>query len=263
MNTSFNNRGGRSRGFTLLEIAVSLAVIGFAIVAVIGVLPMGLNIQKDTRERTVILQDATYFMEAIRHGAAEVITNRVASTALLDSIPSMWQVYQGLPPVLLARNVDYKTDAEIIERLSAPSREVPGIGRLLYTVALVRSLSGAASEKGGSAFDNRIAFSYFLRSEILSITNTVPIETHITFEPLGNTEFNLRTNEWGSFGQNLSDLRFAVMWPPVPDVYDAQESYRNKQVFRTLVSGFVGRLETRNDADGKEIYTIQPRRFGL
>ena len=61
---SISRRG--SAGFTLLEIAVSLAVIGFAIVAVIGVLPTGLNIQRDTRERTVVLQDAAYFLEAIR-----------------------------------------------------------------------------------------------------------------------------------------------------------------------------------------------------
>ena len=66
-----------SRGFTLLEIAVALAVIGFAIVAVLGVLPTALNVQRDTRERTVVLQDANYFMEAIRRGARG--TNDLAS----------------------------------------------------------------------------------------------------------------------------------------------------------------------------------------
>ena len=82
----------RRAAFTLLEIAVSLAVIGFAIVAVLGVLPTGLNIQRDTRERTVVLQDASYFIEAIRHGASDV-TDPNFQTQLANSIQRMWRVY--------------------------------------------------------------------------------------------------------------------------------------------------------------------------
>src|SRR5277367_1861898 len=55
--------------FTLVEIAISLAVIGIALVAIVGVLPAGLDVQRENRERTVINQDATIFIEAIRNGA--------------------------------------------------------------------------------------------------------------------------------------------------------------------------------------------------
>ena len=41
----------RSAGFTMIEIAVSIAIVGFALVAVIGVLPAGMNTQRDNRER--------------------------------------------------------------------------------------------------------------------------------------------------------------------------------------------------------------------
>lgn len=263
MNFLLNKTTRREAGFTLLEIAVSLAVIGFAIVAVIGVLPTGLNIQKDTREKTTILQDASYFMEAIRHGASEVNTNRVAyeSTQLVDSIPKMWRVYEGLPPEVLEQGKDYRTDADVIQLMSEPSRVLPQ-GRFLYSVALVRALSGSASEKGGRAFDSRIAFSYFLRSDILSVTNSIPISTHITTEPivLGPAEFDLRSTEWNRISTNLSEMRFAVMWPPVPDAYEVGETYRNKLRFRTMVSGAVGKIE-RLDANGNRITTIQPRRF--
>src|SRR2546428_5718272 len=34
-------------GFTMIEIAIALAVIAFALVAIIGVLPIGLNVQRD------------------------------------------------------------------------------------------------------------------------------------------------------------------------------------------------------------------------
>ena len=59
----------RSSAFTMIEIAISLAVIGFALVAIIGILPTGMQVQKDNRQETIINQDATYLIEAIRGGA--------------------------------------------------------------------------------------------------------------------------------------------------------------------------------------------------
>ena len=53
----------------MVEIAICLAIIGIALVAIIGVLPLGLRTQRDNREETVINQDATVFLEAIRSGA--------------------------------------------------------------------------------------------------------------------------------------------------------------------------------------------------
>src|SRR5689334_7452834 len=56
-------------GFTMVEIAISLAIIGIALVSIIGVLPIGLNTQRDNREETLINQDATVLLGAIRSGA--------------------------------------------------------------------------------------------------------------------------------------------------------------------------------------------------
>src|SRR6185369_11296057 len=68
----FSSRPGRNRdeaAFTLIEIAISLAIIAFALVAIIGVLPIGLNVQRDNREETIINHDATMIMDAMRSGA--------------------------------------------------------------------------------------------------------------------------------------------------------------------------------------------------
>ncbi len=69
------------RAFTMVEIAISLAIIGFALVAIIGVLPIGMTVQKDNREETIVNQDATVFMNAIRNGALglDYLTNYVTS----------------------------------------------------------------------------------------------------------------------------------------------------------------------------------------
>src|SRR5208283_2181201 len=60
---------GNTSGFTMVEIAISLAVIGIALVSIIGVLPIGMHTQRDNRQETIINQDATLLMEAIRNGA--------------------------------------------------------------------------------------------------------------------------------------------------------------------------------------------------
>src|SRR2546426_5260898 len=67
--------------FTMIEIAISLAVIGFALVAIIGILPTGMNVQKENREETIIGQDSQLFMDAIRSGAKgmDELTNYVVA----------------------------------------------------------------------------------------------------------------------------------------------------------------------------------------
>src|SRR5580704_17676223 len=65
--------------FTMVEIAICLAIIGVALVGIIGVLPYGMNTQRDTREETVIPQDASLLIELISSGSrgANDLTNYV------------------------------------------------------------------------------------------------------------------------------------------------------------------------------------------
>src|SRR5271169_3479456 len=58
-----------SYGFTMIEIALCLAIIGFALISILLVLPTGMHTQRDTREETIINQDASMLIEAIRGGA--------------------------------------------------------------------------------------------------------------------------------------------------------------------------------------------------
>src|SRR6185436_2580329 len=62
-------KGGRNAAFTMIEIAIALGIIGFALVAIIGILPAGLQVQRDNKEDTIINQEGTYLMETLRNGA--------------------------------------------------------------------------------------------------------------------------------------------------------------------------------------------------
>ena len=55
-------------GFSVAEVALAIGVVAFGLVAVLGVLPAGLTVQKDNREETVIRYDAQYWMTALRAG---------------------------------------------------------------------------------------------------------------------------------------------------------------------------------------------------
>ena len=63
----FARRG--ERAFTMVEIALSLAVVAFALVAIIGVLPLGMTVQKDNREDTLIAQEGRFWIGALKSGA--------------------------------------------------------------------------------------------------------------------------------------------------------------------------------------------------
>ncbi|MGB7957244.1 MAG: prepilin-type N-terminal cleavage/methylation domain-containing protein, partial [Minisyncoccia bacterium] len=45
---------GSVAGFTMIEVALCLAIIGFALVSILLVLPSGMNTQRDTRQETII-----------------------------------------------------------------------------------------------------------------------------------------------------------------------------------------------------------------
>ena len=75
--------------FTMVEIAISLAIIGIALVAIIGVLPLGMNVQRDNREATVINQDASVFLEAIRNGSLGL--NDLTNYVLKSKLEKTWK----------------------------------------------------------------------------------------------------------------------------------------------------------------------------
>src|SRR5438067_1582953 len=84
------SRGAHRRraAFTMVEIALCLGVIAFALVAIIGVLPTGIRVQKDNREDTVINQEGLLWVEAIRSGSRglDYLTNYVDAITVSNAL---------------------------------------------------------------------------------------------------------------------------------------------------------------------------------
>ncbi len=192
----------RQAAFTMVEIALCIAIIGFALVAIIGVLPTGMRVQKDNREDTIINQDGTFLLEAIRSGSQgtglDELTTYFEKIIYFDPIAMkvVTQTY-GFGPT------NFSTGREIIGLISRPN---------LVSTSEVRSISGALGDKGTNVLSKDLAFKYQLRTEITPIvfTNVVPAGGKLVT----------------TFSTNLYDLRLNFRWPLLPNGIIAGDSHK-------------------------------------
>ena len=240
-------------GFTMIELAICLGIIAFALVAIIGVLPVGINVQKDNREETVINQDGMFWMEAIRSGSTGMndLTNHVVFIEIDPAQGSNQKVYRWEP--LAAKSGDGHMElprgvqgAAIIGLLSMPAQadlvgpvtvrnwpQINNESRIYNRVrAKVRAISGSAVDKGEAA--KEMAFSYRLTSEVR------PIRTMGDWGNISGNKFAVDANRFRKL--NFYEIKLTFQWPEYR-FGDEERPGPNKKVFRTVVAG---RLVNRN-----------------
>jgi len=199
--------------FTMIEIALALGVIAFALIAIIGILPAGLNVQRETHQDTIVGLDGPFLLEAIRNGGP---TNGPGTSTSLDFLTNYVESISNT-----ATRINYpnpRSGQMILGLLSTPS--APGN----FMTAQIRALTGAATEQNGS--NTATAFRYRMNVEIepftsysinsLDFTNGVPLIGEI---PLLAT--------------NLYELRLKFSWPILPNGRPGP----GRQTYRSLVSG--------------------------
>lgn len=233
-------------GFTMAEIAISLAIIGIALVAIIGVLPLGMRIQRDNRETTVINQDATVFMEALRGGARGMddLTNYVFMITNTYAHVAYSSFTSGAEIIGLLGTPEF-VDANG-NPIPYPSYVTPSYSNRM--VAFVYSMSGPAVEKPPQANGSLVrqsSFSYGLICENLSL----PLDPNTT------------TNAYGAnLAANLHELRLTFLWPLLPDSQPPRVHYgTGQQTYRTLVAGQQV-LDTQT-VPTVNLYFFQPQSF--
>jgi prepilin-type N-terminal cleavage/methylation domain-containing protein len=239
-------------GFTMIEIAISLAIIGIALVAIIGVLPLGMNVQRANREITVINQDANVFLQAIAGGVhgLDDLTNYVYAIVNTGSNPSGYinptlagQVNfskANFPSVPAGQWYSILTNGANIVGLMSTPEYVDSVSANLATnlftqnynsnhvVACVRSLSGSAAEKPPQ--DNSILIGDSLGYRILCVNAPVMVDTNLynpVLYPNGPPAY-IRQQ-----AANLHELRLTFLWPTRPN----GSVGNGRQTFRIMVPG--------------------------
>lgn len=265
------------RAFTMVEIALSLAIIGFALVAILGVLPTGLQVQRENREETIIGQDATVWINTLRNGdrGCDDLTNYVdAITNVVTTFDLDGNILQGpdrygytytqctLNNALLAPRDVITNGARIIGLLSTPKfiyHALPGtyfditnrvIATSNYITAYVHAMSGAAVEKTpqNNADVRDLAFRYRMVSEVVPYagwdTNWVQFDPK-NLAAYATNSLNRQAYEScrveANRYQNLSDIRLLFRWPllPKPRMEDGIliDTGKGRQAFRVMASG--------------------------
>jgi type II secretory pathway pseudopilin PulG len=214
------SRASRKKGFTLVEIALCLGIVAFALVAIMGVLPMGLKVQQENREETIINQEALYLLEAIRSGSRGLhdLTNHI------ERINVRRRTTRNYAPRGSERPGDIVVDAEqLVALMSIPKLEaLNGQVQTNSVVAQVRAISGVAG--GKSERLKEFAFRYQVEIEIVPYMQRGPAAN----------EDELR--EHFSMRHNLHEIRLNIRWP----VYQRGDQWvagSNRRVYRALASG--------------------------
>jgi prepilin-type N-terminal cleavage/methylation domain-containing protein len=263
----------RTAGFTMVEIAICLAIIGIALVGIIGVLPYGMNTQRDTREETIMDQDVSMLLPAITQGMRGMndLTNYVYA------ITNYWTLYNPNGTIVTANSNGYSLQGStvtstvhptvwltngqnIVGLLSTPEfvyvntlgdqLAVPGIFNAngndyqVYSnhiVAYVRALSGLASEKPPQ--DNSLMVNDAFTYRLLVVNAPVPLGTNIY-----DTPFNQQL--W----QNQRELRLTFLSPQQPN----GSIGNNRLTYRATIAG---QLVATNITDINKLFFYQSQSF--
>lgn len=229
-----------SSGFTMVEIAFSLAIVAFALVAIMGVLPTGMTVQKDNREDTIINNDAAFWIEAIRSGSKGLddLTNYVEEIRI-DSGKSVFRITNSFDA-----QSQIVSGQQIIGLLTTPKYVKVSDTETVTNIvtARVRAINGPAIEKGNPK--NEFTFRYELRSEVtanLALPDTYISDSSTVFDRTFNTVVT----------SNLYHLRLNMRWP----MFQQGDSYgvgRNRRTMRALINGKLA---------GTNEFFVQPNRY--
>jgi type II secretory pathway pseudopilin PulG len=224
--------------FTMVEIAFSLAIVAFALVAIMGVLPTGMTVQKDNREDTLISNDGLFWTESLRSGSRAIddLTNYVEEIKVTNRRGDRTWVARWANSTVADK---LNTAEQIVGLLSIPKYVYGTDGSILDTnivVARVRAINGPAVDKLKPT--NEFAFRYQLEPEITP-AYTAPLYTKDSKNALKfwtDENGNVAEPFHRSVATNLHNLRLTMRWP----VFEQGSSWgvgRNRKTLRSLING--------------------------
>ena len=259
--------------FTMIEIALALAVIGFALVAIIGVLPAGMSVQKDNRESTLVNFDANFLMDAITSGTTGLddLTNHViaitnyysvfkwkSGTLTLNSAASHYFAYTPAGTFTEKGQVGpnmLTTGSNIIALLTTPKYSLlgsPATGGDLYSnyiTADFRAMTGSLADQGTSQSAQSFAFAHRIYPEIIPYAAaTLPWTNNPELGPVAD-----------NFQTNFTQIRMRFRWP----IYPNGQVGNSRLTFRTAVSGYLAYLQPPSFLSGSFISNaiVQPGNY--
>jgi Flp pilus assembly pilin Flp len=263
----------REGAFTMVEVAIALGVIAIALVAIIGVMPTGLQVQRENRQDTLLNQDGLLLVETLRSGRDVFNRQTPVSSMAPDRMDSLWYLTNHVLAVTVTNVVDgailylnpllvpdgrllpfgrlrepYQTrpiltnGLHILGLLGRPRLEVRNNTAVTnYVAALMRSVSGPASDQG--TVGRELAFTYIVTSELTPLGNFPASWIDYSAPGLSPEEVLVRSNRFMialNQSGNFFELRLSLAGPAFERRRNNEtrwESFRDPKVFRTVLTG--------------------------
>lgn len=199
--------------FTMIEVAMSLAIVAFAMVAIIGVLPTGLNVQRQNSEETIISQDGTYLLEAMRQGSL------AGNLFQLESNLTMVEIASEFNPVGNPQRYFWS--------ISNTAQAKPGISNLVLQMARPRQSEILNDGTASSYYTNstRLRF-YAMSGNMTAVLGSAgdrmqyEVQVEVIAGGAGVTNHSVfYTNTFSSsfVKGNLHTVKLTYRWPVLPN----------------------------------------------
>lgn len=224
MKFSYSKPSIRARsGFTMVELALCIAIVAIAMVALIGILPTGLTVQQQSREEVLMAKEAQYWFDVIRNGSTSLntLTNYVESIQLVrrfeggSTFTNDAGYYSGIydpafefkgPPSGPAHFANGLWDAtRIIGLVSRPKYEtLPDGPKRFVTVTnqavyvYMRPASGPVTERPYLGTGDLMVTNGVLKDQSFRYRATIEVST-----------------VYSRAAENLSDIRITMQWPVI------------------------------------------------
>jgi type II secretory pathway pseudopilin PulG len=289
--------GLASPAFTMIEIAISLAIIAFALVAIIGILPYGMGVQRENREETIINQENSILLNAICNGdqGLDDLTNYVVAITNTQT----WYPLSGGPattvygytltnstsgppppalPQLMSPEFPIINGFRVVGLLTTPKYYPVYSGKQGFegfysnhVVATVRAMSGSASEKSPqtNASIQDMAFAYRVICEVTPYGSGNPLTSYSSAWSSDWTNYTAYASaaewQWRSnyfrYAENLqadlSEVRLLFRWPALPNGGLGS----GRQLVRAVTAGPPQPFPNPPVNPPYTLYFVQPRTF--
>lgn len=235
----FSREKSRTQAFTLVEVALSLGIIAIALLAIIGILPTGMQVQKDNREETIVTQDGQFLLEVIKQGRTNVVSLadnlewiKIYTNNVLDRAYYRSNLLNGTYTSNQVATI--MVGAMSFPRFTIDTNQPTGYISNWVEAKFV-SHSGPLSDRAIEPRD--FAFSYLVNLDIVPAIQTPSYS-------------NAYPDIAYQMNSNLYELRLTMRWP----VYPNGSTGLGKKSFRTMIAG-------KLEQDTNQLYYFKPNNF--